>query len=144
MNAILRHAVVSLAALLTVLAGSDPCTVGAAGGRMAASCASVGGMAMACPAGAAGHHGCSSCCQVPTRTERPSPVPSCRDLKPQAPGAPEQPTIGAPIVATHPASSGAAALLAPSSRCIAFAPAPDESPPDVPPAEHSSRAPPLS
>jgi hypothetical protein len=140
----LQRVFATLVAVIPLLGGIDPCTVGALTGHLSLSCVSEA--VMSCHAQAAPQPACSHCGPAaPERTDPRSVGGTCCDLKPQAPGAAEQPTLAAPVPAQHPALVVAVALPAPASAWHdRVVPAAGESPPGEPPLPLSPRAPPLA
>lgn len=144
--ATLQRGFATLVAVIPLLGGTDPCTVGALTGHVSMSCVSQAEAAMSCHVQTAPQPACSYCGPAAPETTDPRPQGgTCCDLKPQAPGAAEQPTLTAPVPAQHPALVVSAVTPAPDCAWHGHsAPASDGSPPGEIPQPLSARAPPLS
>ncbi len=133
----------TLAAVIPLLAGTDPCTVGALTGNASTACVTMAEAAMTCHVEAAPPV-CSHCAP-----SAPAPAPrgtaTCCDLKPQAPGPAQAPALAVPPPSAHPAPAATAILPTPVAAWAgAAARTADHSPPGEFARLLAPRAPPLS
>jgi hypothetical protein len=145
-SSILRRLLAGALLIVPPLAGTDLCTLGALTGRADLMCG-MERTATACPARpvppACPH--CAPAAAAPASAPAPaSHGPTCCDLRPQAAGTGEAPTLTAPlptahlaVVAPDPAGIPPAPAIAGIEPDVGHAP-PGESPPPL-----SARAPPL-
>ncbi len=135
----------TILAVLPLVAGTDPCTVGALIGRASLVCVARVEAMLALAAQSA-PSACERCGPAAPDPRRPQPRgDTCCDLKPQAPGRPEQPGIALASTAAHPLCLAHAALPAPGTAWVgAGSGGSDESPPGQPRPSPLPRAPPLS
>jgi hypothetical protein len=143
----LQSALATLVAALPLLAGTDPCTIGALAGRASMACVAQAESVLGCPVAPTPAPACPHCAPAsPAKGGRPAPTTrTCCDLKPLASGAEQQPTLSVPSPALASSLPARAALAAPASdwygRAVAARNAP---PPGESLSPSSPRAPPLS
>ncbi len=143
--AAVSRAFATFVAVVPLLVSTDPCTVGALTGRASVVCVARAEAALACAAQSP-QPACSHCGQAAPEPGGPRPSgDTCCDLKPQAPGAAQQPALAFSPAAAHPACIARAEAPEPTSAWLGVcATAPGESPPGAPPSPGSPRAPPLA
>jgi hypothetical protein len=147
-SATLRRLLTAALVILPPLAGTDLCTVGALTGRAELMCG-MERTATACPARpvllACPH--CAPAGAAPASAPAPAPAshgPTCCDLRPQAAGPGEAPTLAAPLTAVHLAVAApdpAGIPPAPAVACVE--PGAGRAPPGRSALPLSARAPPL-
>ena len=143
---ILQRALTTLVAAFPLLAGTDPCTVGALTGRVSMVCVVRTEAAMMCHAQVASPLACPHCAPATPAHAAPRPTgETCCDLKPLASWPAEQPSLTAPVAPPHPALAALPALPQTASAWLGHrAPVVDGSPSGEPPPPLSARAPPLT
>ncbi len=140
----LKRLAATFAAVVPLLAGTDPCTVGALTGNASSVCVSKAEAAMVCHIEATSQPVCSRCAP-PGTAPAPRSTATCCDLKPQAPGAAQAPALAVPAPSAHPAPAATIALPAPVAVWTGVATsASNHSPPGELARLLAPRAPPLS